>query len=157
MELSKKELLKAMLVKKIDQDKEEIAEFLLTNNNDNIEHLYNLWLKKLKRPKINLTQEVKELIKEYEKAPNFYGLNVEINYHFNTENYERKPIKELSIDFKLTLYLLNGKENEYGRPEYDIIRTDGYHDDLDTAKKKLKAEYEKYLNPEKNKDIEITI
>ena len=157
MELSKKELLKTMLMKKIEQDKEQIADFLLNSNEDNIEHLYSLWIKKLKRPKINLSQEVKEVIEQYKKDPNFMGLNTEINYRYNKLDYNGEEINQTSIDIKFSLYLLNGNTDKYGHPQYNTIRTDGYNDDLETAKKKLKAEYEKYLNPNKNKDIEVTL
>lgn len=157
--LSKEEKIRALLIKQIELEKEEIADIILSSDNNNLEFLYNSWVKRQTSGKINLSDLLKSETKKYEKDKNFKALKIKVNYDFDKFDYQgyivTDPKPELTMSFMLCLF--TGYNDQYGRPDYKHISSSDYGDSIENSIKQLEMAYNAYYNPiSADTDIEVT-
>lgn len=155
--LSKQEKIRALLIKQIEAEKEEIADLILQNDNDNLEFLYNAWVKRQRSGKINLSDLIKSERKKYEQDENFKEISVRVDYDFPKFNYNGDLNTEVRLRIKLELYLYIEENDKYGR-DYTVLTSSDYGDTIDNSIKQLEMAYNAHYNPiTSDTDIEITV
>lgn len=157
--ITKREKIKQMLEKSIISESSDIADMILDSKEENIENIYNAWVKRIKPSKLNLTETLLRIVKEYESDKDFDSLDLTVELSYDKYDYDQKlnaePIQDVQVKFSLRL--LTEEIDKYGKRERKYISSDNYPHNLESSEMGLKIRYNDYKNPINANDTEITL
>jgi hypothetical protein len=154
-QLSKTSTIIALLRQHIIENSESIAKEILNSDEELINILINRWIKRQSPEKINISDVVSQLVKEYSQDAKFKELSAEIQLSYDEYDYDMKLLDKpkTELEFKFYLALISEKIDRWGRPETVRIYSGDHVQNLDIAIAGLKANYEKVKYPAQSPEI----